>query len=212
MKNINQKNIWNELAYKKSFTTPLQMDLVNKYIQKDAVVLDVGCGYGRSLNELHLNGFTRLYGIDFSEKMIERAKSQYPFLNLKVQGNKNINFPDNTFDAVLLFAVLTCIPQNTNQLHLIKEIKRVLKPGGIIYINDFLLNTDERNRKRYELFYKKYKLYGIFELAEGLILRHHSLEWTNKCIDVFSPLFFHTFTFPTMNGNHSNAYIFIGSK
>ncbi|MDY0014882.1 MAG: class I SAM-dependent methyltransferase [Bacteroidales bacterium] len=212
MKNINQKNIWNELAYKKSFTTPLQMDLVNKYIQKDAAVLDVGCGYGRSLNELHLNGFTRLYGIDFSEKMIERAKSQYPFLNLKVQGNKNINFPDNTFDAVLLFAVLTCIPQNTNQLHLIKEIKRVLKPGGIIYINDFLLNTDERNRKRYELFYKKYKLYGIFELAEGLILRHHSLEWTNKCIDVFSPLFFHTFTFPTMNGNHSNAYIFIGSK
>ena len=66
MKNINQKNIWNELAYKKSFTTPLQMDLVNKYIQKDAAVLDVGCGYGRSLNELHLNGFTRLYGIDFS--------------------------------------------------------------------------------------------------------------------------------------------------
>ncbi|MDD3280216.1 MAG: class I SAM-dependent methyltransferase [Bacteroidales bacterium] len=212
MKNINQKNIWNELAYKKSFTTPLQMDLVNKYIQKDATVLDVGCGYGRSLNELHLNGFSRLYGIDFSEKMIERAKSQYPFLNLEVQVNKNINFPDNTFDAVLLFAVLTCISQNTNQLHLIKEIKRVLKPGGIIYINDFLLNTDERNRKRYELFYKKYKLYGIFELAEGLILRHHSLEWTNKCIDVFSPLFFHTFTFPTMNGNHSNAYSFIGSK
>jgi len=212
MKSINQKKVWDELAYKKSFTTPLQMDLVKKYIQKDAVVLDVGCGYGRSLNELHLNGFTRLYGIDFSEKMIERAKSQYPFLNLEVQVNKNINFPDNTFDAVLLFAVLTCIPQNTNQLHLIKEIKRVLKPGGIIYINDFLLNTDERNRKRYELFYKKYKLYGIFELAEGLILRHHSLEWTNKCIDVFSPLFFHTFTFPTMNGNHSNAYSFIGSK
>jgi len=212
MKSINQKKIWDELAYKKIFTTPLQVDLVNKYFQKGAVVLDVGCGYGRSLNELYLNGFDRLYGIDFSEKMIERAKSQFPFLTLKVQENKNINFADNTFDAVLLFAVLTCIQKNSDQLHLIKEIKRVLKPGGIIYINDFLLNTDERNKNRYNLFYKKYKLYGIFELPEGLTLRHHSIEWVNTCIQVFTPLYFNTFSFPTMNGNYSNAYSFIGNK
>lgn len=38
---------------------------------------------------------------------------------------------------IILFAVLTCITEDEKQNALINEIKRVLKPGGIIYINDF---------------------------------------------------------------------------
>lgn len=210
--NPNQKKIWNKVAYEKTFTTPLQIDLVNRYIKKDASILDVGCGYGRTLNELHQNGYTNLFGIDFSEKMIKRAQSQYPLLHFEKQKNQNIDFPDNMFDAVFLFAVLTCIPQDAEQLHLLQEIKRVLKRGGIIYINDFLINTDERNRNRYEMFYKKHKTYGVFELSDGLTLRHHSQEWVENCIQPFNCIFFNTLSFPTMNGNSSNAYCFLGSK
>lgn len=209
---MDQKKIWDDLAYSKEFTTPLHSELLDKYLDKEAHILDVGCGYGRTLDQLQKLGYTNLFGIDFSEKMIERAKAQFPSLNVNVQRNKTLNFPDNTFDAVFLFAVLTCITTDEEQEFLLNESKRILKPGGIIYINDFLLNEDERNCSRYDCFYKKYKIYGIFELPEGLTLRHHSMEWIKKCISPFKCMQFKTTSFPTMNGHFSNAYYFIGKK
>ena len=53
------------------------------------------------------------------------------------------------------------------------EIRRVLRPGGILYVNDFLLFTDDRNKARYEKFNNKYGEYGVFELPEGAVCRHH---------------------------------------
>ncbi|HQB20255.1 MAG TPA: class I SAM-dependent methyltransferase [Bacteroidales bacterium] len=209
---VSQKKVWNQIAYDKEFTTPLHLELIEPYLHKNSSILDVGCGYGRTLNELYKNGYTELFGIDFSEKMIERAQQQFPFLNVKVQQQQEIDFPNNSFDAVFLFAVLTCIIENEAQLFLLKEIKRVLKPKGIIYVNDFLLNTDERNKKRYNESYEKYKTYGIFTLPEGLVLRHHTLDWVEKSLQLFQCLSFQTTTFPTMNGNRSNAYFFIGKN
>jgi len=206
----NQKTVWNKVAYSKEFTTPLQLDLLSSYIDKGASILDVGCGYGRTLHELYINGYKNLYGIDFSEKMIERAKKQYPYLRCNVQHSSDIHFKDKSFDAVILFAVLTCIIDNEAQIYLINEIMRVLKPGGIIYINDFLLNTDLRNLERYQTFEKKYGTYGIFELPDGMVLRHHSMKWIETCFNPFQVLVFKTLIFPTMNGHTSNAYCFIG--
>ncbi len=207
-----QKDVWNQIAYDKEFTTPLHIELIEASINKNSFILDVGCGYGRTLEELYKKGYTQLFGLDFSEKMIERAKQQFPFLTLKVQQQQEIDFSDNSFDVVLLFAVLTCITQNDAQLFLLKEIKRVLKPNGIIYINDFLLNIDMRNKERYHKFHEKYGIYGVFELPEGLVLRHHALDWVEYSLQLFQRVLFKRTTFPTMNGNKSNAYSFIGKK
>lgn len=81
--------------------------------------------------------------------MIERGKEQFPHLDLRVKDGAAIDLPDQSAEAVILFAVLTCIPSSQEQKELIEEIDRVLKPGGILYVNDFLLNTDERNTSRY---------------------------------------------------------------
>ena len=54
--------------------------------------------------------------------MIERAQQQFLF-KCKVQQQQKIDFPNNSFDAVFLFAVLTCIIENEAQLFLLKEIK-----------------------------------------------------------------------------------------
>ncbi|MGG5741778.1 MULTISPECIES: hypothetical protein [Bacillus cereus group] len=42
-----QKEYWNGVANEKEFTTPFQLDLFSKYVNKDAILLDYGCGYGR---------------------------------------------------------------------------------------------------------------------------------------------------------------------
>ena len=131
-----QKEYWNSVADTKEFTTPMQSAVFCRYVNRDAAILDVGCGYGRVLNELHGLGFSHLRGIDFSEQLIRRGKRQFPFLDLQVQEAETIDAPDGTVDAVLLCAVLTCIVSSQAQEALIREIRRVLRPGGLLYVND----------------------------------------------------------------------------
>ncbi len=190
----------------------MRSDLFARHVSRNADILDVGCGYGRIMHELYRLGFSRLRGIDFSEKLIQRGKRLYPDLTLEVQRDKRIDFPDSSFDAVLLCAVLTCVPNDADQEFLRNEILRVLRPGGILYVNDFLLNSDSRNRNRYENALPKYGTYGVFELPEGAVLRHHAPEYVHHFFAMFESLEFETPIYRTMNGHTSNGYCFIGRK
>ncbi len=212
MKKDRQKQYWDKVADNKKFTTKLDFNILYKYIDKKSLIFDYGCGYGRTLNELYLNGYKNTIGSDFSPKMIERGKKDFPFLDLRVTVRNQIDLNNNSVDAVILFAVLTCIIDNDSQIKLIKEIQRVLKPGGIIYINDFLVNEDERNKNRYKKFLPKYNNYGVFELEEGALLRHHKEEWIKKITNNFCEKEYNYITFNTMNGHTSNGIVFIGSK
>lgn len=181
------------------------------FVAKDAYILDVGCGYGRTLRELHGLGYTNLHGIDFSEKMIERGLDENSFLDLKVMKNADIDMPDHSVDAVILFAVLTCITRDHDQEYMVKEIKRVLKPGGIVYVNDFLLNEDERNVTRYETYAEKYGVYGAFKLPEGAVCRHHDARWIRKLFMPFDIKLMEYITFTTMHGHKSNGFYLLGA-
>ncbi|MGE7935404.1 class I SAM-dependent methyltransferase [Bacillus paramycoides] len=204
-----QKEYWNGVANEKEFTTPFQLDLFSKYVSKSASLLDYGCGYGRTLLELKEQQFANLYGVDFSEQMIKRAKLNDMVIDFKVVKSGKLPFPDNFF-AVLLFAVLTCVYKSQEQDSILNEIKRVLKPEGIIYINDFLLNEDERNITRYEKYVDKYETYGVFELSDGAILRHHSKERLEEWTNSFEELEYEKVEYVTMNGNRSNGLVYIG--
>jgi len=207
-----QKDYWNDVSGTKQFTTPFQSSEFRKYIGMEYTVLDVGCGYGRTLDELYQMGYRKLIGIDFSEGMIQRGARQFPYLDLRVKKETFIDLPDNSVDAVILFAVLTCIRNNEEQKALITEIRRVLKHDGILYMNDFLLNTDERNVTRYHKFQEKYGNYGVFELPEGAVCRHHSEDWVKELLADFSTLQYKHLTFTTMNGHISNGFYFIGQN
>jgi ubiquinone/menaquinone biosynthesis C-methylase UbiE len=162
------------------------------------------------LNELHEAGFKELYGVDFSSGMIARGKRLYPELNLAVNEDGKLPFDDNSFDAVLLIAVLTCIIDKDEQKNMLSEVKRVLKDDGVLYVNDFLLNDDDRNIKRYEKFSEKYGAYGVFELPEGAVVRHHRKEYLKVLFSDFEEIVFKEVTYTTMNGNKSNGCYFLG--
>lgn len=207
---MKQEKYWNSVSEKKEFTTPFQAEEFLKYINKDSYILDVGCGYGRTLDELYHYGYCNLIGIDFSSGMIERGKQQFPYLDLRIKKDNKIALPDASVDAIILFAVLTCIPTNKEQEQLLTEIKRVLKPQGVLYVNDFLLNTDERNLSRYEKFKETYGVYGVFELPESAVCRHHDETWIKHLLKDFSEHKYKHLTFTTMNGHKSNGFYFIG--
>lgn len=209
---MQQKEYWNKVSDSKNFTTPFQTQIFADLVPKESTILDVGCGYGRTLDELYRQGYSHLTGIDFSQGMIQRGAALFPYLDLRLKTSSSIDFPDSSFDAVILFAVLTCIVRDEEQTSLIREISRVLKPKGILYVNDFLLNQDERNLNRYQAFQNKYGTYGVFELPEGAILRHHSREWIQKLLSGFKTEAYSDLTFTTMNGHKSNGFYYFGRK
>ncbi|MGB9979951.1 class I SAM-dependent methyltransferase [Methanobacterium sp.] len=213
MKNTrDQEKYWDKAAEKKEFPTPFKIEEFEKYVSKEMGILDVGCGYGRTLDELHNRGFENLTGIDYSQGMINRGLKEHPYLNLIKNDGDKIPFSDNEFDAVLLIAVLTSNTKNGEQENIISEILRVLKDGGILYLTDFLINQDKRNLKRYQEYEDKYGIYGTFELPEGAVLRHHTEEHILELTKDFTEIVFEKAVFDTMNGHKSNGFYYIGKK
>ncbi len=212
MKKLSQKAYWNGVAAEKSFTLRPDFSLLKTCIGKDAFIVDYGCGYGRTLEELYLAGYRNSLGLDFSGAMIARGKKSYPRLNIQIIESSHTNLPDCSVDMVLLFALLTCIAEDKEQQELMKEIRRILKPGGYIYITDFLLNDDKRNRERYNAFMEKYGIYGVFDLPEGVTLRHHDEDYVKQLMKDFAITHFEKTQNRTMNGHISNGFVLMAQK
>ncbi|PHR46186.1 MAG: hypothetical protein COA32_11555 [Fluviicola sp.] len=208
---LDQSEYWDSVANEKTFNHLIDWDFLQKHIESTSKILDFGCGYGRLSNEFYHNGFHNIIGVDNSKRMIDRAKqlnSQVNFMHLSLP---SLPFENNTFDLICLFAVLTCVPIEQDQQTLISELKRVLRPNGILYVSDLLLNEDERNLKRYNAYGSG--PYGVFELPEGGVFRHHSEEYLeNQLMSFFNILYRRSFTIETMNKNQSKAIQLVGEQ
>jgi SAM-dependent methyltransferase len=207
---FSQISYWNRVANEKRFSHPLRLDWLARYLSTDSRILDYGCGYGRTLAHLSEAGFHNLVGVDFSKAMLARAHGAGPASALVRNDGLSLPFKNDCFDAVLLFAVLTCIPDSNEQRILMAEAERVLQPGGLLYVSDVLVNDDQRNQERYERDFEKYKCYGVFELPEGVVVRHHQKEWIEELLSPFQQLEYECFTVTTMNGNKSAAFQYLG--
>lgn len=204
---------WDRVAPHKRFSHPLNLDWLGKHLKNPSVrILDYGCGYGRTLAELSAAGYENIFGADFSESMLARARDETPCANLVRNDGCSLPFADGSFDLVLLFAVLTCIPDSSEQRILVAEVKRVLHSGGIVYISDLLINEDQRNRERYQQYAASHGCYGVFELPEGVVVRHHQREWIVEITRPFKRLQHEPFNVTTMNGNISAAFQYLGRK
>ncbi|MFF3989413.1 class I SAM-dependent methyltransferase [Streptomyces sp. NPDC001797] len=196
---------WDAAAATKTFTHPLHLPWFDG-LGRHAAILDYGCGYGRVMEELAQHGFDGLTGADISPEMIKRARRLHPTMRFAaLEAPPHAPYPDAGFDAVLLFAVLTCVPGDEAQRRLIAELNRILKPGGILCISDLLLQDDERNRGRYRRCAHRYGTYGVFKTGDGAICRHHSREWLTTLLAGFEPLATRTITVATMNGHEATA-------
>ncbi|MFC8431904.1 class I SAM-dependent methyltransferase [Streptomyces sp. NPDC057253] len=203
---------WDAAAATKTFTHPLHLSWLDG-ISRHAAILDYGCGYGRVMEELEQHGFDNLTGADISPGMIKRARYLHPTMRFAALDAPPLSpYPDAGFDAVLLFAVLTCVPGDEAQRRLIAELNRILKPGGILYISDLLLQDDESNRSRYSRYAHHYGAYGVFETGDGAVCRHHSREWLSTLLTGFETVDTRTITVATMNGHESAGIQILARK
>lgn len=207
-----QFDYWNTQGTRKSFNHPLNLERLSRWLSLDSRILDFGCGYGRSLGELFASGYRNLIGFDFSPAMIAAARARFPEIRFQALQSSTIPLSDASVDGALLFSVLTCVPTDDGQRALIGELRRVLKPGGLLYISDLSLQPDERNLARYARDEQKYGTYGVFYLPEGVTVRHHDPKWIETLTRDFETVALDQIEVLTMNGNPAKAFQWFGLK
>lgn len=117
-------------------------------------VLDIGCGAGVDtlLAAMMAGPQGRAVGVDLTPEMIQRAKSNLELTGLdnvtfQVASGDDLPFEDESFDVVISNGAINLIPDKEATL---KEIRRVLRPGGRLMIADQILQgpllSDQRER------------------------------------------------------------------
>lgn len=114
--------------------------VIDNFVKKgDVNFLDIGCGEGNALLKAHKRGWN-LNAVDIADLRNNEAKNNKAinFIESELLGAK---LAENSYDVIYLDSVLEHV---LNPLEYLNEIKRILAPGGIVYIGvpneDALMN------------------------------------------------------------------------
>ena len=125
-------------VFGKIFYSRIERVIDDLEIPAGAKVLEVGAGTGTSFPAYptHCN----VTGVDLAPDMLARARQKiedngWSHLRVIEMNALELDFPDNSFDYVMAFHVVTVVP---DPVRMISEAKRVCKPSGkIVIVNHF---------------------------------------------------------------------------
>jgi len=145
--------------------------LINRIeVRQDATVLDVGCGTGNILKMIseiaNING----YGLDIEKNMIAEAKQKCPTMNIQVSNCTETPFGNDKFDVIT-----TCLAFHhfADKEGFAREVARILKPDGLLYITD--PNLPIAIRKPLNLAFRVHRIAGFFgtpQEIEGIFRKY----------------------------------------
>ena len=120
-----------------------RLDLIERFSKRPAVnngaapasgargnLLDVGCGAGFFLKTAQSRGWNP-YGIDFLPEYNRFAKEELKLENVHSSTLEEMNYPPLSFDVVTLWDLIEHL---RHPLSTLKEINRILRPGGLVVI------------------------------------------------------------------------------
>ncbi|TAK01897.1 class I SAM-dependent methyltransferase [bacterium] len=125
----------------KIFYSRLRRVIGDLHIPRGARVLEVGAGTGTSFPAYPHH--CEVTGIDLAPDMLARAQGKirengWTHLKVLKMDALELEFPDDSFDYVMAFHVVTVVP---DPVRMMQEAKRVCRPGGrIVIVNHFTSN------------------------------------------------------------------------
>jgi len=137
-----------------------EIDCICSRLNSNAKILDVGCAIGdypKYLTEKCDNNFD-VIGIDSSKNMINEAKKNAPKAKFEVMDIRKLEFPKQTFDAIVCFAVLIHL-NDEECVEVLNKFDEIIKYNGLIAINVMEWIKDEKEIFEDEPFNSKYKTY-----------------------------------------------------
>ena len=118
-------------------TRKILIKFLKDRLNKNSYILDAGCGTGGTIMALKKAGFDKVTGIDNSKLALELCKKN-GITNTILANVNRLPFKPQSFDAVICLDVL--YHKGVSEKQALKEFSRVLKPGGILYLEEPAFN------------------------------------------------------------------------
>ena len=162
-------------------------------LQPNSLVLDLGCGNGRNMNHYNI----KFIGVDNCDKFVKICNEKG--LNVINCNITKINLENEKVDAIICIAVFHHLSTEEHRIAALKEMKRLIKPGGKILLSVWSINQPEKTRKKFNnygnniVLWNSYgkifeRYYYIFKLNEiknlfqlvGLTLLSYEYNYGNE--------------------------------
>ncbi|NPA69085.1 MAG: class I SAM-dependent methyltransferase [Chlorobi bacterium] len=125
------KNTIEKLYPKKISKFDYAVNTTKKYLPKNSLILEGGCGTGQQVFKLQKSGY-KVIGIDFAPETVKTVNSKKPELDIRLGDVRKLNFPDNCFDGYWSFGVIEHFYSGYNEI--LTEMHRVIKPAGYLFV------------------------------------------------------------------------------
>lgn len=203
---------WRDTTDYISFTTPMPNEDFLSKIPLDSKIIDVGCGYGRTLTFLQSKGYYNLYGFDISPINIQTAQEALPFACLQVGDMNDFDFGKNNYDLVLLMGVIEYILQDEEQESIFNKISKSITRHGTVLLESFLIDNGA-NWKQYLRGFRETGHWGRFVNSKGYECHHNSVRQLFKQLrEYFIIESFQRQPFTTWTGNTCKGGVFVMKK
>ena len=166
---------WEKAPGKDVVLSAVQYYYAHKAFPKNSKLIDIGCGSGFFLNRLHLeviNNDFQLYGVDLSSTAINKAKKLYPHIKFFCEDGGQTHFDNEEFAVLVSYGTYEHF---RNPEMGIKELSRILIPGGLFFCMMPTLGIDRTDRDD-EGWYEERKVPGSSIKQMQWNLKRHTWE------------------------------------
>jgi len=117
-------------------------------------IFEFGCGCGMNIQHWDAEGLS-IYGVDPDSNAIEWCKNHYPNMEFsELEIYDQLGFDDDFFDLIYAPHIFMSFTESLQDKWL-QELKRVLKPGGLLIVflrgeRESFINLQEKERKQFE--------------------------------------------------------------
>ena len=189
--NADPQKEWDRLQKRHPYEKYITTHMMDRYIQKDDTILDIGGGPGHYTIHYAKQGHPVTL-LDLSDENVRYAKKkarQYGVKITALQGNALdlSRFPDNAFDIVFLMGPLYHLMNRESRIRAVEEAKRVLKPGGYLFSSFILMFGGViyglRDLQETILWPEEQKFYDIAAKGESIAFDAFTFAWMTTVRD-----------------------------
>jgi tRNA (uracil-5-)-methyltransferase TRM9 len=191
---MSQKEVWDILAVDWAKFRHKPQEAVSDFLRdKRGLILDIGCGTGRNLIE-----GKKFVAVDISKNMVYIAHKKLIYrddIAFSLADANSLPFGAKSFDAALLVSTLHTVYKK-DQVALLKELHRLLKPGGHALITVW-------NKRQPRFMMKSKEAFVDWKIGEKVLQRYYYLFTKSELKNLLES---HGFEVVSIKGSKKKTY------